>query len=208
MSLPEKLETKFTELLTRYPVKRSALVPMLLYVQDEFGYVSDEMIGEIAGRLDLNTLEVTETLGYYSMLRRQRAGKYHVQVCTNIACMLRGANRIFEHVQRRLEIGNRQTTRDGVFSLEEVECIGACTGAPAMQVNYDFYENVTPEKFDALVEQIDAGRKPTPAACTTGALHPRHPAEVLVISRRFGIPHSHRLEVYRQHDGYQALEKA
>ncbi len=208
MSLPEKLEARLHELLKRYPVKRSALVPMLLYVQDEFGCVSDEMIGEIARRLDLNTLQVTETLTYYSMLRRKPAGKYHVQVCTNIACMLRGGNRIFEHIQRKLEIGNTQITRDGVFSLEEVECIGACTGAPALQVNYDFYENLTPEKFDALVEQIDAGRKPTPAACTTGALHPRHPAEVLVISRRFGMPNAHKIEVYRQQDGYQALEKA
>ena len=208
MALPEKLEAKFNDLVTRYRVKRSALVPMLLYTQDEFGQITDEMIREIARRLDLNVLQVTETLVYYSMLRRRPAGKYHVQVCTNISCMLRGANRIFEHLQRKLEIGDKQTTQDGMFSLEEVECIGACTGAPAMQVNYDFYENLTLEKIDALVEQIDAGRKPEPAACTTGALHERHPAEVPVISRRFGIPNSHKLEVYRQHDGYKAVEKA
>jgi NADH-quinone oxidoreductase subunit F len=208
MALPEKLEGKFNDLVTRYPVKRSALVPMLLYTQDEFGQITDEMIREIARRLDLNVLQVTETLAYYSMLRRKPAGKYHVQVCTNISCMLRGANRIFEHLQRKLEIGDKQTTQDGMFSLEEVECMGACTGAPAMQVNYDFCENLTLEKIDALVEQIDAGRKPEPAACTTGALHERHPAEVPVISRRFGIPNSHKLEVYRQHDGYKAVEKA
>ena len=208
MALPEKLEAKFNDLVKRYPVRRSALVPMLLYTQDEFGHISDAMIEEIARRLDLNALQVTETLVYYSMLRRKPAGKYHVQICTNVACMLRGANRIFEHAQRKLEIGNKQTTRDAMFSLEEVECIGACTGAPAMQVNYDFYENLTPEKFDAIVHQIDKGRKPRPVAYTTGALHERHPAEVLVSSRRFGISDSRKLEVYRQHDGYQALEKA
>ncbi len=208
MPLPAPLEAKFSELLKRYPVKRSALVPMLLYTQDTFGYISAEMIEEIARRLDLNTLQVTETLVYYSMLRRKPAGKYHVQVCTNISCMLRGGQRIHEHVERKLGIGNKQTTADGVFSLEEVECIGACTGAPALQVNYDFYENLTPESVDTLIDGIDAGRPPKRIAYTTGAMHERHPAEVPVISRRFGIPNSHKLDVYLQNDGYKALEKA
>ncbi len=208
MPLPAPLEAKFNELLKRYPVKRSALVPMLLYTQDQFGRISDEMIEEIARRLDLNTLQVTETLVYYSMLRRKPAGKYHVQVCTNISCMLRGGNRIYEHVRRRLGIGNKQTTSDGVFSLEEVECIGACTGAPALQVNYDFYENLTPESVGALIEGIDADRPPQPVPFTSGAVHERHPAEVPVISARFGIPNSHKLDVYLRNDGYKALEKA
>ena len=85
MNLPPLLEAKFQSLENRYPVRRSALIPMLLYAQDQYGLVSDDMIGEIARRLGLNTLQVTETLGYYSMLRRQRAGKYHVQVCTNVS---------------------------------------------------------------------------------------------------------------------------
>ncbi len=208
MTLPAPLESKFNELRKRYPVPRSALVPMLLYTQDEFGHISDEMIGEIARRLDLNVLQVTETLAYYSMLRRKPAGKYHVQVCTNVSCMLRGGNRIYEHIQRKLAIGNRQTTADGMFSLEEVECIGACTGAPALQINYDYYENLTAAKVDAIVDQIDAGLGPAPAACTSGAVHERHPAEVPVISRRFGLPESRTLAVYRKNDGYKALEKA
>jgi NADH-quinone oxidoreductase subunit F len=208
MPLPAPLEAKFNELLKRYPVKRSALVPMLLYTQDQFGHISDEMIEEIARRLDLNTLQVIETLVYYSMLRRKPAGKHHVQVCTNISCMLRGAQQLYEHVQQKLGIGNKQTTPDGMFSLEEVECIGACTGAPALQVNYDFYENLSTEGVDALVDGIDAGRRPQPVACTSGAVHQRHPAEVLVISQRFGIPNSHKLEVYLGNDGYKALEKA
>src|SRR6266851_8819927 len=148
MDLPSQLAAKFEQLLARYPIKRSALIPMLVYAQDEQGYISDDMIAEIARRLDLNTLQVTETLVYYSMLRRKPAGKYHVQVCTNVSCMLRGGYRIYDRVQRKLEIGNKQTTADGMFSLEEVECIGACTGAPALQINYDFYENLTPEKVD------------------------------------------------------------
>src|SRR6266852_6206301 len=104
MNLPPLLETKFQTLENRYPVKRSALIPMLLYAQDQFGYVSDEMIAEIAARLGLNTLQVTETMAYYSMLRRERAGKFHVQVCTNVSCMLRGGNKLHELGQQKLEL--------------------------------------------------------------------------------------------------------
>ena len=151
MNLPPQLETKFQTLENRYPVKRSALIPMLLYAQDQFGYVSDDMIGEIARRLGLNTLQVTETMEYYSMLRRQRAGKFHVQVCTNVSCMLRGGNKIYEFCQKKLEIGHKETTDDGIFSLEEVECIGVCCWAPAIQVNYDFHDDLTNDKVDAVL---------------------------------------------------------
>jgi NADH-quinone oxidoreductase subunit F len=208
MNLPEQLAQKFSQLLTRYPVKRSALVPMLLYAQDAFGHISDEMIAEIARRLDLNALQVTETLVYYSMLRRQPAGRCHVQVCTNIACMLRGGYDLWEHAKKRLGIGHKQTTPDGQFSLEEVECIGACTGAPAVQVNYDFYENLSVELFDKILDQLAAQQRPKTAQPISGSLHERHAAEVPVISRRFGLPNSHTLDVYLQHDGYKALEKA
>ncbi|MFZ0969364.1 MAG: NAD(P)H-dependent oxidoreductase subunit E, partial [Candidatus Acidiferrales bacterium] len=168
VQLPPQLETKFAELLGRYPVKRSALIPMMLYAQDYYGYLGDEILGEIAIRLDLNIVQVTETLSYYSMLRRKAAGKYHIQVCTNVSCMLRGGNEIYAHLQKRLEIGNKETTSTGTFSLEEVECMGACTGAPAVQVNYDFYENLTPESVDRLLEELQTGVKPTPVACTSG----------------------------------------
>src|ERR1700722_11988887 len=175
MNLPPQLEAKFQTLENRYPVKRSALIPMLLYAQDQFGFVSDEMIAEIAQRLGLNTLQVTETMAYYSMLRRKRAGKYHVQVCTNVSCMLRGGNQIYDFVQKKLEIGHKETTEDGVFSLEEVECLGACTGAPAMQVNYDFYENLTVERTTQIFEPFEAGHKPQTSTPITGAVKQRHP---------------------------------
>jgi NADH-quinone oxidoreductase subunit F len=208
MTLPPHLEEKFQQLLNRYPVKRSALVPMLLYTQDTCGHISDEMIAEIARRLDLNTLQVTETLVYYSMLRRKPAGRCHVQVCTNIACMLRGGVELWEHAQKRFGIGHKQATPDGVFSLEEVECIGACTGAPAVQVNYDFHENLTVEQFDRLLDEYAAARQPKTTAPISGSVQPRHPDEVPVISRRFGIPDSHTIDVYMKNDGYKALEKA
>jgi NADH-quinone oxidoreductase subunit F len=208
MELTPQLAARFETLQNRYPVKRSALIPMMMYAQDEYGCVSDEMIAEIARRLDIRTVAVEETLEYYSMLHRKPLGKYHVQVCTNVACMLRGGTQLLESAKKRLEIGNKEVTGDGIFSLEEVECIGACTGAPALQVNYDFYENITPLKFDRIIEDLDAGRRPTPEAVTAGALHPRDPAETPVISRRWGIKDSHKIDVYLQHDGYKALEKA
>src|SRR5579872_2948430 len=208
MELSPQLAAKFDKLQNAYPVKRSALIPMMLYAQDELGAVTDEVIAEIARRLELNVVQVEETLAYYSMLHRKPWGKYHVQVCTNVACMLKGGAELFERAKKRLEIGHKEVTADGVFSLEEVECIGACTGAPAMQVNYDFYENVTPMKFDRIIEELDAGAHPTPEPVTAGALHPRDPAETPVISRRFGIKDSHTIDVYLQHDGYKGLERA
>ena len=208
MDLTPQLAARFDTLQNRYPVKRSALIPMMIYAQDEYGCVSDEMIAEIARRLDLRTVQVEETLAYYSMLHRKPMGKHHVQICTNVACMLRGGAALLEQAKKRLELGHKEVTPDGVFSLEEVECIGACTGAPALQVNYDFYENVTPLKFDRLIEDLDAGRKTAPEPVTAGALHPRDPAETPVISRRWGIKDSNKIDVYLQHDGYKALEKA
>jgi NADH-quinone oxidoreductase subunit E len=143
---------RFDKLATIYPLKRSALVPMLLYAQDEVGYVSDACVAEIAQRLDLLELDVRNVLSYYSMLRTVPAGKFNVQVCTNISCMLRGGFELLDHCKHTLGIGHKGVTSDGLFSLEEVECIGACCWAPAAQVNYDFHEDLTPAKMDAVLE--------------------------------------------------------
>jgi NADH-quinone oxidoreductase subunit F len=202
------LTARFERLQNAYPVKRSALIPMLMYAQDEFGYISDEVIGEIAARLELRTVQVEETLEYYSMLHRKPMGKYHVQVCTNVACMLRGGNELLDRAKKRLEIGHKEVTKDGIFSLEEVECIGACTGAPAMQINYDFYENLTPATFDRLIQELDFGRRAEPVTVISGALHLREDGEIPVISKRWGIENSTKIDVFLQNGGYQALDKA
>ena len=153
MKFSDQLEKRFADLLTHYPIKRSALVPMLLYAQDEVGYVSDEVVGEIAARLELTDLEVRNVVSYYSMLHTRPIGKYNIQVCTNISCMLRGAEGIFDHIRKRLGIEHKQDTPDGLFHLEEVECIGACCWGPALQVNYDFHENLTTEEVDKVLDQ-------------------------------------------------------
>jgi NADH-quinone oxidoreductase subunit E len=151
-----ELAARFDKLVTIYPVKRSALVPMLLYAQDEVGHLSDAVIAEIAERIGLSDLEVRNVISYYSLLRTKPAGKYHVQVCTNISCMLRGGNEILEHCKKKLGVENKGVTADGVFSLEEVECIGACSWAPAAQVNYDFHENLTAQSIDAVLAEYKA----------------------------------------------------
>jgi NADH-quinone oxidoreductase subunit E len=161
--LSDALKAKFDKVIARYPLKRSAIVPLLMFAQDEVGYVSDEIIEEVARRVEVRPIEVIEDIGYYSMLHRRPLGKYNFQVCTNVSCLLRGGEEILGHCSKRLGIGHKQVTSDGQFSLEEVECLGACCGAPAMQVNYDFYENLTPAKIDALIEKLRSnGHKKSP----------------------------------------------
>jgi NADH-quinone oxidoreductase subunit E len=157
MPISEQLDRFFDEKMKEYPTRRSFLVPMLLYTQDEIGFLSDEVIAHLAKKVGLTELEVRNVISYYSMLTTSPRGKYNVQVCTNISCMLRGADEVFEHCKQRLGIGHKQTTADGTFSLEEVECIGACSWGPAMQVGYDFHEKLTPEKVDAVLESCKKG---------------------------------------------------
>jgi NADH-quinone oxidoreductase subunit E len=152
MVVSEKLDQFFDHKMKNYPIRRSFLVPMLLYTQDELGYLSAEAITYIAQKVGLSELEIRNVISYYSMLTTKPRGKFNVQVCTNISCMLRGAEEVYQHCQKKLGIGHKGTTPDGLFSLEEVECIGACSWAPAMQVNYDFHENLKPHKVDEILE--------------------------------------------------------
>ena len=156
MTFSPQLEAKFAKMLGSYPPgrKRSALVPMLLFAQDEVGAVTQEVVEEIARRLGLFPLQVEEVLSYYSMLHRKPLGKYHVQICTNISCLLLGGDELWEQACEKLKIGHKEVTADGLISLEEVECIGACSWAPALQVNYEFHHHATPEKLDRLLDSL------------------------------------------------------
>ena len=156
MTFSPQTEARFAKILKSYPPgrERSAMIPMLMYAQDEVGSVTDELIEEVARRVGVTPLEVNEVLSYYSMLHRKPLGKYHVQVCTNISCLLRDGDKLWEHACKKLGIGHKEATADGQISLEEVECMGACSWAPAVQVNYDFHHHVTPEKLDELLEGL------------------------------------------------------
>jgi len=157
MTLPPELEAKFSEILGKYPPqhKRSALVPLLLYSQDYLGKITQELVHEVAKRTGVFPVQVEEVITYYSMLHSPKPmGKYHVQVCTNVSCQLTGGMELYDHACKKLGLGHKEVSSDGVISLEEVECIGACSWAPAIQINYDFHHNVTPEKLDELLDNL------------------------------------------------------
>ena len=156
MTFSPQLEARLAKLVKSYPEgrQRAAMVPMLLYAQDEVGHISEELIEEVARRVGVTALQVNEVLSYYSMLHRQPMGKYHVQICTNISCLLHDGDKLWEHTCKKLGIGHKEVTGDGQISIEEVECIGACSWAPAIQVNYDFHHFVTPEKLDQLLDHL------------------------------------------------------
>jgi NADH-quinone oxidoreductase subunit E len=154
MKFSDQLEQRYATMVTHYPTKRSVLVPMLLYIQDELGAITDDAIQEIAQRVELSDLEVRNVVSYYSMLRTRQIGKYNFQVCTNVSCLLRGGEDILEHCKKKLGVPNKGTTADGLFTVEEVECIGACSWAPAIMLNYEFHENLTTEKIDDLIDSL------------------------------------------------------
>ena len=148
------LAARFDALVQKYPLKRSALVPMLLYAQDEIGYLSDAVIGEVAERIGITQLDVRDVASYYSMLRFKPAGRSRVQTQMREAA---------ERFQEELGIGHKGVTADGVFSLEEVECIGVCCWAPAIQVNYDFHDELSPEHVPGIIAGY-RGKVPAPHA--------------------------------------------
>jgi NADH-quinone oxidoreductase subunit E len=152
--ISNQLLAEFDSIVQNYPVKRSALIPILLTTQEQLGYLSDESIATVARYLELPEIEVYEVVTFYSMLRRQPAGKHHVQVCTNISCLLLGGDEIFAHVSKRLGLKEGERSGDGQFSLTEVECLGACCNAPAMQINYKYHDDLTFEKVDQILQEL------------------------------------------------------
>ena len=162
MTFSPELEARFEKFLAKYPAdhKRSAMIPMLMYAQDEIGSITDELVQEVAKRVGVSPLQVNEVLTYYSMLHRKPMGKYHVQICTNISCLLLGGEELWNRASQKLGIGHKEVTKDGRVSLEDVECIGACSWAPAIQINFDFYHDVTMAQIEKLIDGLAAGKRP------------------------------------------------
>jgi len=146
------------QLIDLYPHPRSALIPLCHLAQEQDGWLRPEAIEEIAGLLELEPAEVLGTASFYEMLRTEPVGAYVISLCTNIACMLRGAYDLLEHVETSLGVRTGATTADGMFTLEDAECIADCGRAPCLQVNHRFVGNVTPESFDRLVDDLRSGR--------------------------------------------------
>ena len=147
------------EIISRYPRPKSALIPLLHLAQEQDGYVAEDAMTHIAELIGVTPAEVLGTCSFYEMFKREPVGEYLVNVCTNIACMLVGGEELLHHLEDRLGIHPGSTTTDGTFTLEDVECIAACTEAPCLQVNYRYFYKVTPDDADALIDDLRHGRR-------------------------------------------------
>jgi NADH-quinone oxidoreductase E subunit len=145
---------KIDVILGKYPLKKPAVMPVLYLAQEQNGFISNEVIKEIAEVLEMTPEEVLGVVTFYTMYHQKQMGKYHIQVCTNVSCMLRGGYELFDKVKEKLGIDNLQVTDDKVFSLEEVECMGSCGTAPMIAVNEDYYENLTKEKMVEILDSL------------------------------------------------------
>jgi NADH-quinone oxidoreductase subunit E len=158
-----RLETEAADIIGRYPKPRSALMPLLHLVQAEEGYVSPEGIAFCAGRLGLTETEVTAVVSFYTLYKRHPVGEYHVGVCTNSLCAIMGGDQILATLRDHLGTGQDEPTADGKVSYEHVECNAACDYAPVMMVNWEFFDNMTPESATRLVDDLRAGAAVTPS---------------------------------------------
>jgi NADH-quinone oxidoreductase subunit E len=156
--LSDEVIKRAHETMSLYPHKRSALIPLCHLAQEQDGWLTPEAADEIAEMLELTPAEVVGTASFYDMLHTEPVGKYLVSVCTNIACMLRGAYELLEHAEEHLNMRTGATSADGIFTLEEAECLADCGRAPCLQVNHRFFGDVTNEDFDRLTDDLAAGR--------------------------------------------------
>ena len=152
--LREKYQKEIEEILSRYPVKRSALIPLLYIAQRDQGYVTESAMQEIAHLLRLTPPQVYETITFYTMFNLKPTGKFHIQVCKSLMCALVGSDAVIEWIKAKLGIAPGELTTDGLFSLSLVECLAACGTGPMMQVNDDYYERLTEEKLDRILADL------------------------------------------------------
>jgi NADH-quinone oxidoreductase subunit E len=167
--LTEKTLARADELIARYPERRSALLPLLFLLQAEDGYVSPAGIAQVAGLLGLTRAEVAGVATFYNMFRRRPVGKYLVSVCRTLPCQLRGSGEIAEALCRRLGVPPGGTDPSGAVTVEEVECLAACDGAPVLQVNTENYERLSKDEALALVERLLRDELPPPTLAADGA---------------------------------------
>lgn len=166
------------EIIGRYPRAKSALIPLLHLAQEQDGRVTDEAMAHIAELVDVTPAEVFGTASFYEMFKFEPVGRYMVNICTNISCQLMGGEELLHHAEQRLGIVPGQTTADGLFTIEDVECIAACTEAPCLQVNYRYFHKISHDEFDALVDDLAAGRRDDiPAHGTLATVRQRIPAD-------------------------------
>jgi len=152
--LKETCQAEIEDILSRYPIKRSALLPLLYLAQREQGYVTETAMQEIAGILNLTSPQVYETVTFYTMLNLKPVGKFHIQVCKSLMCALVGSDTLIGWIGAKLGIKPGETTADSLFTLSAVECLAACGTAPMMQINDDYYERLTEDKLDRILADL------------------------------------------------------
>ncbi len=209
MPLADATRREITALRDRYPHPRSAILPCLWAVQNEVGHLTIDGMAEVAEILHLAPSEVQAVSTFYSMYFRRPAGEHHVLICVNVSCALRGGDEMVTHVERRLGCPSGGTTADGVFTWEStVECLGACGGAPAMQVDHHFHENLTPERLDMILERV---RAQPPAHAQTAVAPPSGPhpptAETPPVSTAEGPPSDAEMGEGRRADAVPVIEQ-
>lgn len=150
---PENIE-RINKEIQKYPEKKAAVMAALYIAQEQNGFISTDVMKEVAYLLDTTAEEVLGVVTFYTMYHQKQMGKFHIQVCTNVSCMLRGGYDILKQVKDKLGIDDMGVTEDGLFSIEEVECMGSCGTAPMIAVNEDYYENLTKEKVEELINSL------------------------------------------------------
>jgi len=155
MQFNEEELKKIEDIKSRYPYAQASLLPVLWMVQEKEGWISEDSMKHAGDLLNVPYEHVLGVVTFYTMFNKKPRGKYHLQICTNVSCMLRGGYELFRHAAEKLGISNNETTADGMFTIEEVECLGSCGTAPMMQVNNrEYYENLDLEKFSAIIEKF------------------------------------------------------
>jgi NADH-quinone oxidoreductase subunit E len=147
------------EIIDRYPLPKSALIPLCHLAQEQDGHLTDEAMAHIAELVGVTSAEVLGTASFYEMFKMEPVGRYMVNICTNISCLLVGGEELLHHAEERLGIKPGQNTADGLFTIEDAECIAACTEAPCLQVNYRYFHRISHDEFDQLVDDLASGRR-------------------------------------------------
>lgn len=154
VEFPEEAMKRFEYIVSRYPTREAALLPTLHLAQELWGWISPEIVHYVGGLLDLSPATVFGVVSFYDMYDLKPVGKYRLRVCTNLSCMVSNAYDIYEHLCDRLNVKPHETTKDGLYTVLEVECLGSCDTAPVVQVNNDYHENMNVERMDALLEKL------------------------------------------------------
>ena len=154
VEFPPEVKARFEQILTRYPTKEAALIPTLHLVQETWGWISPEAVHYVGNLLDLSPANVFGVVSFYDMFNQTKVGKYQLRVCTNLSCMVSNAYDIYEHLCDKLDVKPHETTRDGLYTVVEVECLGSCGTAPVVQVNNDYHESMSVDKMDDLLTRL------------------------------------------------------